>query len=117
MSYQKKNRSLKPTGTSEPKASYRSTIIYERSPQVKAWVLNRAGGICEFCQQQAPFMTLSGSPYLEVHHVRRLSLGGSDTASNCVALCPNCHRSFHYSIEHELLVDKLYQLNTELIRE
>ncbi len=116
-SYQQKSSLTKPQGVSEPKAKYSSTVIYDRSAQVKAWVLNRANGICELCRVPAPFTTFSGNPYLEVHHVKRLSLGGSDTVSNCVALCPNCHRALHYSNESQQLIEKLYKANSELIRE
>lgn len=34
-------------------------------------------------------------PFLEVHHVKWLAKGGSDTVNNVVALCPNCHRKMH----------------------
>ncbi|BDU40801.1 HNH endonuclease [Vibrio nigripulchritudo] len=116
-SYQKRKATDKPEGINEPKVNYSSIRVYERSAKVKAWVLNRANGVCELCLDQAPFTALSGKPYLEVHHVRRLSSGGSDSVSNCVALCPNCHRSLHYSINAQQLIDKLYEMNPELERE
>ncbi|WP_327020628.1 HNH endonuclease signature motif containing protein [Klebsiella pneumoniae] len=37
-----------------------------------------------------------------------LSLSGADTISNCVALCPNCHRALHYSQNSEELIEELY---------
>lgn len=116
-SYQQKAKLKKPDGIGEPKAKYGSSLIYERSAQVKAWVLNRAGGFCELCGEEAPFSTHAGKPYLEVHHVKRLSFGGSDTITNCVALCPNCHRALHYSNESLQLIEKLYKINSELVRE
>lgn len=76
------------------------TIVYERNPDVVAKVLKRAEGTCELCRQPAPFnRKRDGSPYLEVHHIKQLSLGGSDIVSNAQALCPNCHRKAHYGIE------------------
>lgn len=81
-SYQNKKVLSKPDGVNEPKVSYSSTVAYERSAQVKAWVLNRSNGVCELCQHDAPFTTFAGKLYLEVHHVKRLSLGGSDTIYN-----------------------------------
>lgn len=70
---------------------------YRRNPDVIVAVLRRADGFCERCGNKAPFSRRSdGSPYLEVHHWRSLSKGGEDTVENAVALCPNCHREFHY---------------------
>ena len=73
------------------------TTIYTRNPDVIAEVLDRSNGICGECGSNAPFLrTTNGTPYLEVHHRRPLSEGGEDTVQNAVALCPNCHRKFHY---------------------
>lgn len=36
-------------------------------------------------------MDANGKPYIEVHHVSSPQNGGSSTADNLVALCPNCH--------------------------
>ena len=41
---------------------------------------------------EAPFIKENGAPFLEIHHLKRLADGGSDTISNTVAICPNCHR-------------------------
>ncbi|HUN98983.1 MAG TPA: HNH endonuclease signature motif containing protein [Bradyrhizobium sp.] len=35
------------------------------------------------------------APYLEPHHLRRLSDGGPDHPAQVIALCPNCHRRVH----------------------
>ncbi|WP_256384438.1 HNH endonuclease [Photobacterium toruni] len=116
-SYQQKTTQKKPDGVGEPKAKYASNVVYDRSAQVKAWVLNRADGVCELCGVEAPFTTYVGKPYLEVYHVKRLSFGGSDKVTNCVALCPNCHRSLHYSNISLQLIEKLYKINSDLVRE
>lgn len=74
-----------------------TTTIYDRNPDVVAEVLERAKGICEICKTAAPFKRKSdGTPYLEVHHNKRLADGGEDTVENAIALCPNCHREAHY---------------------
>lgn len=39
---------------------------------MKAWILLRASGIFECRNKPAPFLTASGRPYLEVHHLIRL---------------------------------------------
>ena len=72
-------------------------VIYQRNPDVIAEVLERAHGICERCNAGAPFIRASdGTPYLEVHHRKRLADGGEDTVENTIAVCPNCHRELHY---------------------
>lgn len=78
--------------------SYNTTIkLYHRNPDVIAEVLIKANGICEKCGKEAPFKRASdGTPYLEVHHIKRLADGGEDTVENAMAVCPNCHREFHF---------------------
>lgn len=71
--------------------------LYQRNPDVIAEVLIRSKGICEKCGKDAPFKRASdGTPYLEVHHIKRLADGGKDTVENAIAVCPNCHREFHF---------------------
>jgi 5-methylcytosine-specific restriction protein A len=74
----------------------RKTLIYSRSEAVRVYVLKRANGTCEGCRESAPFRTSAGRPYLETHHIRRLSDVGPDDPQWVVALCPNCHRRAHY---------------------
>lgn len=69
---------------------------YQRSECVKKYVLARAQGTCELCEQPAPFKRKSdGSPYLEPHHINRLSDGGLDHPLYVGAICPTCHRRIH----------------------
>jgi len=82
-------------------------ITRQRSEAVRVYVLRRANGICESCCENAPFRTTTGRPYLEPHHLYRLSDGGPD-APDCVsAVCPNCHKEIHYGIKGDALNDKL----------
>ena len=70
---------------------------FSRNPDVIAEVLERANGICESCLKPAPFMRASnGTPYLEIHHKIRLADGGEDTVENAIAVCPNCHKKYHF---------------------
>ena len=73
---------------------------YERyTYQLLAEVLDRANGYCERCNKPSPFIRASnGTPYLEVHHIQPLSENGDDTIDNAIALCPNCHRQFHFGV-------------------
>lgn len=75
------------------------TYAFLRNPDVVAEVLIRANGKCEHCKNSAPFKRKKNlKPYLEVHHVIQLSLGGEDTVENAMALCPNCHRYLHFGL-------------------
>ena len=80
-----------PAGRTKAKANY-----YERSAAVARYVLARAGGVCEACNQPAPFQRADGSAYLEPHHTRRLSDGGPDDPRWVGGICPNCHREVHH---------------------
>jgi 5-methylcytosine-specific restriction protein A len=73
--------------------------VYQRSEDVRAYVLGRACGICEGCRTPAPFIRKDGSPYLEPHHIRRVSDGGPDDPAFVIALCPNCHRRVHAGLD------------------
>lgn len=91
-----------PVGVANPKRRNSANIVFDRSPAVKAWILQQAQGKCENCGLST-FLDDAGKWYLEVHHLLRLAEGGSDTPRNTVALCPNCHRAFHYSAGKEML--------------
>ncbi|WP_018260704.1 HNH endonuclease [Methylobacterium sp. WSM2598] len=72
--------------------------LYRRSEVVRRYVLARAAGVCESCNEPAPFVTMQGEPYLEPHHTRRLSDGGPDDPRCVAAVCPNCHREIHHGL-------------------
>jgi 5-methylcytosine-specific restriction protein A len=74
--------------------------IYIRANAIKEYVLKRADGSCEYCSKTAPFITKVG-PYLECHHILRLSDGGPDHPNNVIGICPNCHREAHYALGKE----------------
>lgn len=74
-----------------------TTYRFIRNANVIVEVLNRANGICENCKSEAPFLrSKDNTPYLEVHHIKKLADGGEDTVENAIALCPNCHRQLHF---------------------
>lgn len=113
----KREKLSKSSGTKLPATISSETTYYQRNAQVKAWVLKQALGKCESCQSPAPFQASDGVPYLEVHHIRQLADGGSDTVENTVAVCPNCHRELHYGGKAEKLVENLYARISRLKRE
>lgn len=71
-------------------------IRRQRSSEIREYVLRRAGGVCELTGEKAPFTKPNGEPYLEVHHIKRLSDGGLDHPVNCAAITPNAHRQIHF---------------------
>ena len=97
-----------PSGLNTPRRQVSTSAVFERSPEVKAWVLVESGYCCESCGEAAPFVKDDGVPYLEVHHVVTLADGGPDTVCNTVAVCPDCHRALHYAADRVERVDKLY---------
>jgi 5-methylcytosine-specific restriction protein A len=107
----------KPQGNPSPTSATVEVTQYQRDVQVKAWVLKHANGICECCRNHAPFKRVDGRPFLEVHHLHHLADGGSDTTTNAVALCPNCHRQLHYGMNAGLLIESLFKSVSRLISE
>lgn len=83
--------------------------IYQRSRKVSHYVLMRAQGACESCERPAPFMKKDGSPYLEPHHVNRVSDGGLDHPRYVAAVCPSCHREIHSGVHGALMNERLKQ--------
>ena len=106
-----------PDGNVRPQKTIVASTQYAREPELVAWVLENAEGRCELCSKKAPFTKISGYPFLEVHHVKHLADGGSDTISNAVALCPNCHRELHYGMESNQKKSQLYDKIKRLILE
>jgi 5-methylcytosine-specific restriction enzyme A len=85
----------------------RRQIARIRSEAVRVYVLRRAGGVCESCDQPAPFTTPAGQPYLEPHHTQRIADGGPDHPRWVAAICPNCHRQVHYGANREAMNERL----------
>ena len=83
-----------------------TSSVYARSAEVVKETRKRANGICQYCNQPAPFIDKHGNPYLEVHHIIWLSRGGEDSTANTVALCPNCHTRMHI-LDKQEDIDKL----------
>lgn len=113
----KKNDVAVPTGSKKPIKTAAEVTQFVRDPKVKAWVLRAAGGACECCRKPAPFTKSDGTPFLEVHHIRSLTDGGSDTVSNAIAICPNCHRELHFGLNGKTALQSLYAEIARLVRE
>lgn len=90
--------------------------VYQRSRKVAHYVLLRANGKCESCDQPAPFTKKDGTPYLEPHHVNRLSDGGLDHPRYVGAVCPTCHREIH-SGEHGAVINARLKTRLESLEQ
>ena len=71
------------------------SLYRARCQAVKRLAHLRAKGVCEACDDPAPFYDPFGRPFLEVHHITRLADDGDDAIENVAAICPNCHRRAH----------------------
>ena len=102
------------TQSSNPSRRYTISQTYERNPYVTEFAKRRANGVCELCNQVAPFTNKQNEPYLETHHIEWLSNGGSDTIENTIALCPNCHKKMHV-VDDPRDKNKLMRVNKKLL--
>ena len=104
-------RSLREGATRTPRDSAskeeRKQDVYARSECVRVYVLRRAGGICEGCGKEAPFLAMNERPFLETHHMRRVADGGPDHPRWVIALCPNCHQRVHHGKDGSLFNQEL----------
>jgi 5-methylcytosine-specific restriction protein A len=92
----------------KPTVRLAQTIAYVRDAAVAEYAKRLAAGICDLCEQVAPFKNKQHQPYSECHHIAWLAQGGEDTIENTVALCPNCHRRMHV-LNHKGDKEKLFR--------
>ncbi|MDQ0124652.1 5-methylcytosine-specific restriction protein A [Pseudomonas lini] len=92
--------------------------VYRRSKCIANYVLRRADGKCESCEKPAPFVKKNGLPYLEPHHVNRVSDGGLDHPRYIGAICPDCHREIHHGLNGEVKNEhlKIYVASIERLK-
>jgi 5-methylcytosine-specific restriction protein A len=94
---------------SAPVAKHEATgFIFDRSPEVRRAVLERASGVCECCAAHG-FKMDNGRIFLETHHVVPLSEKGPDEEWNVVAICPNDHRRAHFGEDRAALRQRLIE--------
>lgn len=91
-----------PPGVDQPGKELRSAVFIARDRAVRDFVIDRAGGRCEYCKEPG-FLMANGRRYLEAHHIILLAKNGPDTVQNVIALCPKDHREAHYGAEKETL--------------
>jgi 5-methylcytosine-specific restriction protein A len=91
-----------PQGSSAPDRALSVGFSFKRCPKVRAYVIKRAKGCCEYCCKPG-FQMANGEQYIEAHHIIALSKQGDDTLQNVIALCPEHHREAHFGIDAETL--------------
>jgi 5-methylcytosine-specific restriction protein A len=86
----------------------RSSIVssFPRSAAIACAAIEKANFKCSIDPGHKTFLTKSGIPYMEAHHIIPLSeqekFGTSiDTPDNIICLCPNCHRFIHHGKREE----------------
>lgn len=99
----------------DPEYQKRMRGSYVRDQKVREAVLNRAQGICEFGASEEKFSCSTfrrpdGQPYLETHHIIKLSEQGPDKVSNVNALCANHHREAHFGERWKELQDEFQSI-------
>lgn len=107
--YERAKQSAENTGSrgSRRTSGASSSRGYTRSEQVKRYARKAAQGVCQGCDEEAPFIDKTGEPFLEVHHLYRRSDGGPDHPDNVIAICPNCHRRVHHGEDGETFNKRL----------
>jgi hypothetical protein len=82
-------------GNDRPEHVHYTGIRYARDARVRAAVMRRAGGFCEYCGERG-FRCADGTRYLEAHHIIALADDGEDRMTNVIAICPGEHREVHF---------------------
>jgi len=72
------------------------TKIRDRN-QKAARSLKELYGECQITGSKFAFKKADGKPYLEVHHLIPLGLGGADAPGNLVVVSAHIHRMLHYA--------------------
>lgn len=72
------------------------TRVRERN-QKAVRALKDLYGKCQITGSKFAFKKADGKPYLEVHHLIPLGLGGADDPSNLVVVSAHIHRMLHYA--------------------
>ena len=84
-----------PPGAVAPDRTAGIVSMFRRDSRIRAAVLKRAKGKCEYCGESG-FELPNGRFYVEAHHIINLAKQGKDTLENVIALCANHHREAHY---------------------
>ena len=101
-----KHDALNDTDSDRVDTRLSKTMNYDRDARVRAVVILRAAGKCEYCGAEG-FVDVSGSVYLVSHHIVHLAKDGKDKRTNVIALCPNHHRETHFGMNRDVLEQQM----------
>ncbi len=76
--------------------SYKMQQVRKRNRGAVA-ALKKLYGECQMTGNKYVFQSAKGAPYLEVHHLVPLGLGGADSPHNMVVLSAHAHRMLHHA--------------------
>lgn len=93
-------------GSDAPAGAQASGMRYARDPKVRAAVLRRARGRCEYCGTPG-FVCANGTRYVECHHIIALANDGTDRLTNVIALCATHHREAHFGKRRDALEQEM----------
>jgi 5-methylcytosine-specific restriction protein A len=106
-----------PEGIAHPGKTNRMSSSYDRDPAIRAYVIKRANGHCEYCGEKGFLMEDGKSFYLEAHHIIALAYDGKDSVDNVIALCPSHHKEAHFgaskSVLEKNMTKKVKKLNQQ----
>ncbi|AOX43736.1 hypothetical protein S100390_v1c03930 [Spiroplasma sp. NBRC 100390] len=111
---------LKDESYLEKKYNIKSTKV-KRNKKIVDQILSKSGNKCFFDKKHYSFTSPKMDNYLEAHHIVPVSMKDSfsqdlDVEENMIAICPNCHKSFHYSINDNKIkiIDEVWKKKTSL---
>lgn len=96
---------------------------YPRNRHAAMNALIRVNHQCEINSDHPSFIRKStNTSYAEPHHLIPMAYQGQfekslDVEANIISLCSNCHNQIHYGLEAEMLVEKLYEVRKEELRQ
>lgn len=94
----------------------RTVSVRDRIKIIHDIVLERADGVCEGCDDDAPFFRPDGRWFLETHHTKEVAKDGADHPDVVMALCPNCHARVHHSADKILFNRTLIRKLSRIVR-
>lgn len=101
-------------------AIHAETQVEKREYLIETYARNRGwkklaqetfGTHCMYRQCSNTFIKRDGTPYIEVHHIIPLHVGGADGVWNLSVLCAHHHRMAHFARENEKEELKEFLLN------
>ena len=83
-----------------------ATKVRQRN-QKAVRALKELYGECQISGSKYVFEKADGKPYLEVHHLVPLGLGGADAPSNLIVVSAHMHRMLHYAVVSGIYLTKI----------